>query len=79
MSLLWTKESWSSVDTFRVNLCILNPPPTIVHVKSVLSSRFWGLNTIYFDTMLDYSEITVHKYIIYEDEPWEVIGSHFFL
>ncbi|OHB09651.1 MAG: hypothetical protein A3G05_00765 [Candidatus Zambryskibacteria bacterium RIFCSPLOWO2_12_FULL_45_14] len=28
--------------------------------------------------MLDYSEITVHKYIIYEDEPWEVIGSHVF-
>lgn len=28
--------------------------------------------------MLDYSEITVHKYIIYENEPWEVIGSHVF-
>jgi elongation factor P len=28
--------------------------------------------------MLDYSEVKVHKYIIYEDEPWEVIGSHVF-
>ncbi len=28
--------------------------------------------------MLDYSEVRVHKYIIYEDEPWEVIGSHVF-
>ena len=28
--------------------------------------------------MLDYSEISVHKYIIYENEPWEVIGSHVF-
>ena len=28
--------------------------------------------------MLDYSEVTVHKYIIYENEPWEVIGSHVF-
>jgi elongation factor P len=26
--------------------------------------------------MLDYSEITVHKF--YENEPWEVIGSHVF-
>ncbi|MDP2642113.1 MAG: elongation factor P [bacterium] len=28
--------------------------------------------------MLDYNEVTVHKYIIYEGEPWEVIGSHVF-
>lgn len=28
--------------------------------------------------MLEYSEVTVHKYIIYENEPWEVIGSHVF-
>lgn len=28
--------------------------------------------------MLEYSEVTVHKYIIYEGEPWEVIGSHVF-
>ena len=28
--------------------------------------------------MLEYNEITVHKYIIYENEPWEVIGSHVF-
>ena len=28
--------------------------------------------------MLDYSEVAVHKYIIYENEPWEVIGSHVF-
>ena len=28
--------------------------------------------------MLEYSEISVHKYIIYENEPWEVIGSHVF-
>jgi elongation factor P len=28
--------------------------------------------------MLDYSEVTVHKYIIFEKEPWEVIGSHVF-
>ena len=28
--------------------------------------------------MLDYSEVTVHEYIIYENEPWEVIGSHVF-
>ncbi|MFZ2484900.1 MAG: elongation factor P [Minisyncoccia bacterium] len=28
--------------------------------------------------MLDYNEVTVHKYIIYEKEPWEVIGSHVF-
>lgn len=28
--------------------------------------------------MLDYSEVTVHKYIIWEDEPWEVIDSHVF-
>src|SRR3990167_3761004 len=28
--------------------------------------------------MLDYNEATVHKYIIYENEPWEVIGSHVF-
>lgn len=28
--------------------------------------------------MLDYNEATVHKYIIYEDEPWEVIASHVF-
>lgn len=27
---------------------------------------------------MEYSEITVHKYIIYENEPWEVIGSHVF-
>lgn len=28
--------------------------------------------------MLDYSEVTLRKYIIYENEPWEVIGSHVF-
>src|SRR3989344_2284493 len=28
--------------------------------------------------MLDYNEVTVHKYIIYEAEPWEVIASHVF-
>ena len=28
--------------------------------------------------MLDYSEVAVHKYIIYENEPWEVLGSHVF-
>ena len=28
--------------------------------------------------MLDYNEVTVHKYIIFENEPWEVIGSHVF-
>ena len=28
--------------------------------------------------MLDYHEVTVHKYIIFEKEPWEVIGSHVF-
>ena len=28
--------------------------------------------------MLDYSEVTVHKYIIFENEPWEVIDSHVF-
>jgi len=28
--------------------------------------------------MLEYSEISVHKYIIYENEPWEVIASHVF-
>lgn len=28
--------------------------------------------------MLDYSEATVHTYIIYENEPWEVIASHVF-
>jgi len=28
--------------------------------------------------MLEYNEITVHKYIIFENEPFEVIGSHVF-
>jgi len=28
--------------------------------------------------MLDYSEVTLHKYIIYEKEPWEVLASHVF-
>jgi elongation factor P len=28
--------------------------------------------------MLDYSEATVHTYIIYENEPWEVVASHVF-
>lgn len=28
--------------------------------------------------MLDYNEVTVHKFIIFEKEPWEVIGSHVF-
>jgi elongation factor P len=28
--------------------------------------------------MLDYSEVTVHKYIIFENEPWEVVASHVF-
>lgn len=28
--------------------------------------------------MLDYSEVTVRKYIIYENEPWEVIDAHVF-
>ncbi len=30
------------------------------------------------EPMLDYNEATVHKYIIYENEPWEVIASHVF-
>src|SRR3954466_3009672 len=28
--------------------------------------------------MLEYSEITERKYIVYENEPWEVIDSHVF-
>jgi elongation factor P len=28
--------------------------------------------------MLEYNEITVHKYIIYEDQPYEVLDSHVF-
>jgi elongation factor P len=28
--------------------------------------------------MLDYSEVTVHKYIIFENEPWEVLDAHVF-
>jgi elongation factor P len=28
--------------------------------------------------MLEYSEIKEHKYIVYENEPWEVIASHVF-
>lgn len=28
--------------------------------------------------MLDYNEIKVNKYIVFENEPWEVIGSHVF-
>ena len=28
--------------------------------------------------MLDYSEVTVRKYIIYENEPWEVLDAHVF-
>ena len=28
--------------------------------------------------MLDYSEVTVHKYIIFEKEPWEVLDAHVF-
>ncbi len=28
--------------------------------------------------MLEYNEITVRKYIIYENEPYEVLGSHVF-
>lgn len=28
--------------------------------------------------MLEYNEITVHKYIIYEKEPWEVLDAHVF-
>jgi len=28
--------------------------------------------------MLEYNEVTVRKYIIYENEPWEVIDSHVF-
>ncbi len=28
--------------------------------------------------MLDYNEASVHKYIIFENEPWEVIASHVF-
>ena len=43
-----------------------------------MSSIFHGLNRLYFDIMLDYNEVTVHKYIIYENEPWEVVGSHVF-
>lgn len=30
------------------------------------------------DPMLDYSEVTVHKYIIFENEPWEVLDAHVF-
>ncbi len=29
-------------------------------------------------TMLDYSEVKERKYIIYENEPWEVLSSHVF-
>ncbi len=28
--------------------------------------------------MLDYNEASVHKFIIFENEPWEVIASHVF-
>ncbi len=28
--------------------------------------------------MLDYSEVTERKYIVYESEPWEVLSSHVF-
>lgn len=28
--------------------------------------------------MLEYNEITVHKFIIYEKEPWEVLDAHVF-
>lgn len=28
--------------------------------------------------MLEYNDITIHKYIIYENEPWEVVASHVF-
>lgn len=28
--------------------------------------------------MLEYSEVKEHKYIIYENEPWEVVSSHVF-
>jgi len=28
--------------------------------------------------MLEYNEITVHKYIVFENEPWEVVSSHVF-
>ncbi len=28
--------------------------------------------------MLDYSEITVHKYIVLDGEPWEVLDAHVF-
>jgi elongation factor P len=28
--------------------------------------------------MLEYNEVTVHKFIIYENEPWEVLDSHVF-
>lgn len=28
--------------------------------------------------MLDYSEVTVHKFIIFEKEPWEVLDAHVF-
>lgn len=28
--------------------------------------------------MLDYSEVKEHKFIIYENEPWEVLSSHVF-
>ena len=52
----------------------------------ILSSRFYGLNRLYFgfdkltinNLMLDYSEITERKYIVFEDEPYEVIDSHVF-
>ena len=29
-------------------------------------------------TMLEYSEITEHKYIVFENEPYEVLGAHVF-
>lgn len=29
-------------------------------------------------SMLEYSEITVHKYIVLEGEPWEVLDAHVF-
>ena len=28
--------------------------------------------------MLEYNEITIHKYIIWENEPWEVLDAHVF-
>ena len=37
-----------------------------------------GKNGYYYPTMLEYNEITERKYIIFENEPYEVLSSHVF-